>query len=138
MRLKPSYLFFSAAVLGFVLSLTSCKDDDKCQAGSGGNLTIVAQLAHHGDVIPNDSLYPDTVWVKFNVSDWGNAPAGYDLRFIGEFPEDHVHLDGLKCGKYYLYGSGWDSSINMAVKGGKPFETDQQDGELNTTIPVVE
>lgn len=137
-RIKPAHLFIFSSLLGVVLSYTSCKDDEQCNAGSGGNLTIVARLEHHGMVIPNDSLNPDTVWVKFGVSDWANAPAGYDLRVIGEYPEDHVHLEGLKCGKYYLYGSGYDATIQMVVKGGKPFETSQTDGEISTAIPVAE
>jgi hypothetical protein len=136
--MKSSYLFLSCALLGLVFSCSSCKDDDSCTAGTGGNLTIVSKLAHHGDVIPNDSLYPDTVWVKFNATDWANAPQGYDLQVIGVFPEDHIHIEGLKCGKYYLYGSGWDASVSQVVKGGKPFETDQKDGEISTTIPVTE
>lgn len=138
MRIKPAYLFLICALLGVALTYTSCKDEEECVAGSGGNLTVVATLAHHGLTIPNDSLYPDTVWVKFGVSDWANAPAGYDLRVIGEYPEDHVHIEGLKCGKYYLYGSGYDATIQMVVKGGKPFETSQTDGEVSTTIAVVE
>jgi hypothetical protein len=138
MKIKPHYLILWACMGSVVFSFNACKDDDTCKAGTGGNLSIVAKLAHHGMVIPNDSLQPDTVWVKFNASEWANAPTGYDMRVIGEFPEDHVHIDGLQCGKYYLYGSGFDTSINMVVKGGKPIDTDQKDGELVTTIAVTE
>ena len=122
------------------VSCSSCKNDDQttCVGGSGGNLTIVAKIAHHGMVIPNDSLQPDTVWVKYNTQEWSNAPSGYNLRVIGEAGEDHVHLPNLKCGKYYLYGSGFDTSIQQVVKGGIPISTDQSSGELLTTIPVTE
>jgi hypothetical protein len=121
-----------------ILSTSSCKKEDKCIAGTGGSLTIVAKLRHHGELIPNDSLRPDTVWVKFNAKDWGGAPNEYDLRFIGEFPEDHVHLSGLKCGDYYFYASGWDTSIVQLVKGGIPFSTDKESGEIVLDIPVTE
>ena len=131
-------LFVSAAILA--LSCSSCKNDDQntCVGGSGGSLTIVAKIAHHGTVIPNDSLQPDTIWVKYNTQEWSNAPSGYNLRVIGEAHEDHVHLPNLKCGKYYLYGSGYDTSIQQVVKGGIPISTDQSTGELLTTIPVTE
>ena len=138
MKIHFTSFLLPAIACGLILSFSSCKDDTTCKAGTGGNLTIVAKLAHHGTVIPNDSLHPDTVWVKFDASDWSNAPQGYNLRLIGEFPEDHVHIEGLQCGKYYLYGSGFDTSINMVVKGGKPIDTDQKDGELVTTIAVTE
>ena len=131
---------FVASVIAviFVLSSSSCKKEDKCIAGTGGNLTIVAKLRHHGTLIPNDSLKPDTVWIKFNAKDWGGAPSGYDMRVIGEFPEYHVHLSGLKCGDYYFYASGWDTSIVQLVKGGIPFSTDQESGEIVLDIPVTE
>lgn len=138
MKIKLTHLFLTACLGTAIAYLSACKDDNTCKAGSGGNLTIVAKLAHHGTVIPNDSLRPDTVWVKFDAAEWGNAPAGYNLQVIGNFPEDHVHIEGLQCGKYYLYGSGFDTSVNMVVKGGKPIDTDQKDGELVTTIAVTE
>ncbi len=125
-------------VLAAALTTFSCKDDPKCNAGSGGSLTIVAKLEHHTINIPNDSLRPDTVWVKFNATDWASAPSGYDMMLIGEYPEDHVHIEGLQCGQYYLYASGWDTSINQVVRGGIPYNTDQSSGEVIVKIPVTE
>lgn len=121
-----------------LLSFSACKKDNKCDAGSGGNLSLAATLKHHGSVIPNDSLRPDTVWIKYNAQDWNNAPSGSDAMFIGEYPEDHVHITGLKCGDYYLYASGWDNSISMEVKGGRAFSTENDEGELHVDIAVTE
>lgn len=137
MRFNHSFRILALAATA-VVSFSACKDDNDCIGGSGGSLSIVAKLEHHGINIPNDSLRPDTVWVKYNASDWGNAPQGYDLRVIGNYPEDHIHLDGLKCGKYYLYAAGWDNSINMEVRGGIPYETEESSGEVVVKIPVVE
>lgn len=117
---------------------TSCKKDNKCEAGSGGSLTLVVQLRHHNALIVNDSLRPDTVWVKYNAKDWSGAPSGADAVFIGEFPEDHVHISGLKCGDYYLFGSGWDNSVSEIVKGGRAFSTENDSGEESVTIAVTE
>ncbi|MEY4594983.1 MAG: hypothetical protein RIQ47_1393 [Bacteroidota bacterium] len=138
MKINRPLQFLAVTSIAVAISCISCKDDNDCIGGSGGSLTIVAKLEHHGINIPNDSLQPDTVWVKYNASDWGNAPQGYDMRVIGVFPEDHVHIEGLKCGKYYLYASGWDTSINMEVKGGIPYETEESSGEVVVKIPVVE
>jgi hypothetical protein len=121
-----------------ILTFSACKKDNKCDAGSGGSLNLAVTLKHHGNVIQNDSLRPDTVWIKYNAKDWSNAPAGYDIVFIGEYPEDHVHISGLKCGDYYLYASGWDNAISMEVKGGRAFSTENDDGELHVDIAVTE
>lgn len=51
---------------------------------------------------------------------------------------NHVHVEGLKCGQYYLYAAGWDTSISQVVKGGIPYNTDQSTGEVIVKVPVVE
>ncbi|HNP47991.1 MAG TPA: hypothetical protein PKK99_12050 [Bacteroidia bacterium] len=122
----------------FIVFISSCKKTDKCEAGSGGSLTLVAKLTHHSVVIPNDSAQPDTVWVKFNTQDWSGAPTGYDARFIGEEGEDHVHITGLKCGDYYLYAAGLDTSGPFIVRGGRSFSTEQGEGEIQIDVPVTE
>lgn len=137
-RQTLQYLFL-ITVLG-TFTIEACKDDDEnnCIGGSGGSLTMVVKLAHHGVLIPNDSLRPDTLWIKYNVSDWSGAPAGYDKMLIGEYPEDHIHVSGMKCGKYYLYASGWDVDLGEVVRGGIPYETDKSSGEITVTVPVTE
>ena len=136
--MKISNYFISSVILTSAMLVASCKKDNKCEAGSGGSLTIVAQLKHHGSVIINDSIRPDTVWIKYNVQDWSGAPSGSDAMFIGEYPEDHVHIPGLKCGDYYLYASGWDASISEVVKGGRAYSTEQTSGEIPLDIAVTE
>ncbi len=121
------------------LLLQSCGDETNCTAGLGGNLTVAAQLKHHTLVIENHAGYPDTVFVKFNTQDLpGTSPADYDTFFVGEAGEDHVHMAGLKCGDYFLYAAGFDSTINERVTGGIPFSTAQEDGEVSQVIPVTE
>jgi hypothetical protein len=119
--------------------LTFCKKKTECTAGSGGNLTIVAFPQHHGKTIYNKGNYPDTVYIKFNTQDFpGPNPASYDIKFVGDSGEDHVHCHGLQCGNYYLYAVGLDTSINQRVTGGIPFSTSQQSGEIDLNIPVTE
>ncbi len=125
-------------ILIMVVFNTACKKDNKCEAGSGGALTLIAKLKHHAVIIPNDSLRPDTVWIRYNAQDWSSAPSGADAMLVGEFPEDHIHISGLKCGDYYLYASGWDASISQIVTGGRAFSTENSDGELEVDIAVTE
>lgn len=124
------------AIIGLFMFGISCKKDNKCDAGSGGSLTLVTKLKHHGTIIVNDSLQPDTVWIKYNAKDWSGAPNGADATFIGEYPEDHVHVSGLKCGDYYLYAKGWDRT--QVVFGGRAFSTEDDSGELDVDIAVTE
>ena len=120
--------------------ITSCKkDEDKCSAGKGGSLTIVAFPQHHGKAIYNQPTYPDTIYVKFNTQvSPGLSTANYDTYFVGETGEDHVHMEGLKCGDYYFLGAGFDTTINQRVIGGIPYSTEQKEGEIDLNIPVTE
>ena len=135
---KKSILATTAIAITIILFISSCKKDPSCEAGTGGSLTLVAKLKHHGAVIPNDSAQPDTVWIKFNTQDWSGAPSGYDARFVGEEGEDHVHISGLKCGDYYLYGAGLDTAGPFIVRGGRSFSTEQTEGEIEVDISVTE
>ena len=110
-----------------------------CVAGVGGDVTLVAILKHHTMTVASGANYPDTVYLKFNTSNSpGSDLALYDTAFVGEAGEDHVHLEGLKCGHYYIYGTGFDSTINKRVTGGIPYNLTATSGEVDLNIPVTE
>lgn len=125
------------SILFILLTVSSCK---KCKdAGQGGEVTLVAKPQHHGFSILNKASYLDTVYLKFNTKDSPGADlAGYDTYFVGEAGEDHVHLEGLKCGDYYIYAVGYDTTINERVKGGIPYSFSETSGEIDLNIPVTE
>ena len=116
------------------------KDDGTCEyAGLGGNASIVAFPQHHGMPIFGSSAYPDSAYVKFNaIESPGTNTSVYDAVFAGDSAEDHVHLPGLKRGKYYILMSGWDSTIQRRVSGGVPYVLSQTSGEVDLIVPVVE
>lgn len=117
------------------------KDDGSCRyAGTGGNTTIVALPRHHSKPIINSAAYPDTAYVKFNaVESPGDNPSAYDMIVVGDSGEDHVHLEGLKAGKYFIYMTGYDSAVvTHRVKGGIPYTLMQTSGEVDLVIPVTE
>lgn len=136
---------FIGAFIAFALLLSSsCKKQDEeavaeCLAGTPGNLTIKVTLRHHEHTLLNLKNYRDTIYVKYNVQDFPGADISlYDTIYIGEFPEDHVRLTNLKCGKYYLFAVGMESTHYDRVSGGIPFSTEQKEGEVSVTIPVTE
>jgi len=117
------------------------EDDGSCTytAGTGGNVTIVASPKHHGEEIGHDTSYVDSAFVKFNTSEFpGTNPGAYDLVIAGEPGEHHVHIEGLKRGKYYIYMTGWDTTISQRVTGGIPYEVTVSSGEINLDVPVTE
>ncbi len=116
-------------------------DNGSCTytAGEGGNVTIVAFPKHHGMFIVSDSLYLDSAFVKFNATNSPGTTAGaYDKIVVGVAGEDHVHIEGLKRGKYFIFMTGYDSSISQRLTGGIPYEITQKSGEIDLDVPVTE
>lgn len=119
----------------FSVSFTACKKE----AGLGGNTTLICKPEHHAKAIYNQPGYPDSAFIKFNASDFpGDIPSAYDLIVVGEPGEDHVRIEGLKEGKYYIFMTGLDTSINERVKGGIPYELKQDNGEVTVIVLVTE
>ena len=123
------------------------KDNGSCRyAGEGGGVTLVAIPQHHGKAIisgtfsyPDSVSHPDSAFVKFNVVESpGSSPSSYDLHIEGEFGEEHVHVPGLKPGKYFIYMTGYDSTISRFVRGGIPVVISQSSGEMDLNVPVSE
>ncbi len=139
----PTLLLLSLSII----IIASCKKDSStdpttpgvaCIADSGGTKTIIARLEHHTVNIPNQISNPDTVWVKFNAINWSDAPNNFSVRYIGVGGEDHINLTNLKCGNYFLYASGYDTSIASPVFGGINVTLSPSDSIVNKAIPVTE
>ncbi len=124
-------IFLLSSLFVSTLFFVSCK-----KAGLNGNATIVAFPKHHGKAI-----YGATVYVKFNTKDSpGSSSSSYDATFIGEAKEDHVHLEELKQGNYYVFAVGYDSAIRLPVYGGQAITIKRKDRskEQDVDIAVVE
>jgi hypothetical protein len=140
MRLKiqmPGKLIFFSLL---IISVFACKKKEAdepvvCTAGTGGSTTLIVELRHHDLLIPNDSVKPDTVWIKYNAV---NAGAGYDVRKIGIVGDSNVIFNNLKCGNYFLTASGYDRSIGFDVTGGLGITIAENADTVLATVPVVE
>lgn len=110
-----------------------------CSKKEDYNVTIVAFPKHHGMPIVSDSLYPDSAFIKFNATNSpGTSPGDFDRIVVGEANEQHVHIEGLKRGKYFIFMTGFDTVISARVTGGIPYEITQTSGEIDLDIPVTE
>lgn len=151
--MKKSILIIMLAV-SVTASFTSCKkkkgcmdsnsitydseaeeDDGSCQyAGTGGTTRIVAYPKHHGQ-----DTRPYHAYVKFNTQEFpGTNPSAYDLDILADTTENHIELENLKPGKYYIYMTAYDTSISALVVGGIPYTLTQASGEVDLTVPVTE
>jgi hypothetical protein len=118
-------------------TFTACKKKATCTAGHGGNLELVLFPQHHAKPIFSQDAYRDTAYIKFNTQD-APGTSDYDLVIAGEAGEEHIHIPGMKCGSYYIYCTGYDTSIHQRVKGGIPYNTSQTSGEIDINVPVSE
>lgn len=130
MQHMKTILFGSLALC----TAASCsrKENDQT-AGKGGNATLICVPKHH-DVYKN--ILNGKIYIAYNVQD---IPSFYndsaDCLVVDGVPT--ATFSGLKTGKYYLYGTGFDTSITKAVKGGLSYEI-KQETSLQVTVPVTE
>ena len=107
------------------------KPEPEQSAGKGGATTFKITPKHHGRNIDSATIY-----IKYNTQD---LPSTYDdsAKCVMENGKPVATFSGLKKGKYYLYGKGWDPSISEGVKGGVPQNiTEEKTYEI--TLPVTE
>jgi len=132
------------AVISVTAVMISCKKDvdlpiDTCVAGTGGEVMLVLQPEHHGVAIPSIPGYPDSAFIKFNVNEFpGDNPDLYDLVVTGNEGDNYVVVTGLKCGSYYIYMTGKDTSLDERVRGGIPYSFEETSGVKVIKIPITE
>lgn len=119
-------VFVSATILG------GCK-----KAGLGGGASIIAYPQHHGVPIKGASAY-----LKFNTQNAPGSLSEYDhiVTPTATKPEDNLKISGLKPGDYYVYMTGFDSTISLPVQGGIPFSIpySKRNAETKLIVPITE
>ncbi|MBC7865874.1 MAG: hypothetical protein IAF38_23065 [Bacteroidia bacterium] len=134
--MKKQFAFILGSFLAGSIFYSCCKDP-----GFDGGATVVIHLKHHGTLIPNQTSYPDSVFVKAGAEESPGISAGnYDKVFVGEGTSDHVHLQGLKCGKYFIFCTGKDNNGNFRVTGGQGvvIKHKERKKEIEIDIAVTE
>jgi len=120
------------ALVTFSVAFSSCT-----KPGLGGEASILAYPKHHDDPIPNATIY-----IKYDAKEFpGTDLSVYDDAAVATADpgkDPHAHFSNLEKGDYYLYGVGFDSSINDIVTGGIPLEITEKSGEIEIVVPVTE
>lgn len=113
--MKSLLLILSATLLLFE---PACKRRESAGFGGSANLKLIAK--HHGLLIDSCTFY-----IKFNAKD---KPDEYDVirTTIHDASGSYAMLEGMKKGDYYIYGIGWDSTIQEVVMGGLPYEVTEE------------
>jgi len=88
--------------------------DACCKGGTGGNATVVATIFHHTKAITGASVY-----VKYGAKDFpGTTTSAYSASITAANNSNTVTFKDLKCGDYFFYGVGFDSTLSLPVTGG--------------------
>jgi hypothetical protein len=102
------------------LIFAGCKKD-----GTGGDAALGVTAKHHGSTIPGTVIY-----IKYGAEDFpGEDVTQYDASVTAN-SSGYAEIPNLRYGKYYIYGVGFDSSVQETVKGGMPIKikwTDRKD-----------
>ena len=126
-------MWFAAVVLFFAFGCS--------KEGLDGDAILVIKPAHHGVAIVSTAAYQDSVFIKFNVKDAPSDPThDYDALVVGVVGEDHIHIENVKWGDYFIFCTGWDTTINQRVFGGVAVSVKRSErkDEIVVDVPVVE
>lgn len=125
---------FLAMLLMISLTAFSCgKRKDK--GGKGGAATLKVSPKHH-----NAYIQDCTIYLKYDSSiPPSDTTTGYDESVVcvmeGGIPV--ATFTGLRNGKYYIYGYGYDPAVTQNVKGGIPYSITAQ-STVSVNVPVTE
>ena len=125
-RSEHKKLWSAVVLISVAVSLMTCKKN-----ALGGSSTIKGVVMHHSAFIPYSRVY-----IKFNAKDLPSLDTNaYDSHVSADASGNY----SFKCykGDYFLFGYGFDHSINLPVKGGVAVHI-RNDETVNTTVPVTE
>jgi hypothetical protein len=100
--------------------------------GTGGKSTVSGMVMHHEMMIPNAVVY-----IKYGARELpGTDGTAYDASTTADASGNYEFRD-LRKGEYFLYGIGYDNSIQEIVKGGISVEL-KYNKETSIDVPVTE
>ena len=131
--MRTIHILLVLVLMSGVSSFSCTKRKDK--AGKGGAAILKVTPQHH-----SKNIEQCTIYLKYESSvPPSDNTAGYDESAVCvvEGGKPVATFTGLRNGKYYIFGSGYDPDIAMAVKGCIPYEITQQ-ATLSINVPVTE
>jgi hypothetical protein len=121
---------YSCFIIGLMIA-ASCQ-----KAGKGGDASIQGKVLHHEALIPNARIF-----IKYNTSNFpGTDTTKYDDKVQSD-NQGNYKFEGLKKGKYFLYGVGKDGVANgnpFDVVGGARVDINSKKATVQFNVPVTE
>jgi hypothetical protein len=116
-----------ALIFGIVLLTSGCHKE-----GTGGKSSVSGTVKHHAAPIPYCVVY-----IKYGAKEFPGTNTGlYDASVTADGSGNYEFKD-LRKGDYYLYGFGYDPSIQENVSGGIAVKL-KYNKETHTDVPVTE
>lgn len=118
-------------ILGIMalVAFSACKPD----AGLGGSAQIQMTVKHHDELIPGAQIF---IQYGSKLSP-GTSPSAYD-DVVTAGVDAMATFAELEKGDYYLFGRGYDTTIQDSVFGGIPITIKKNGDIVITDLPVVE
>ena len=125
--MKPINLLLGITII--LSTVCACKKE-----GKGGKATITGHVKHHEVHIPDAIVY-----IKYGATELpGTNASDYDDQAVASSGDGHYEFEELKKGDYYLYSTGYDSTISEIVLGGTPVKIKKKSEIVEIDIPVAE
>lgn len=107
--MKTINILLAPTLLFLFFGIASCKKN-----GTGGKASLHV-MVYNGST----PIKASTIYVKFGTQTQPtDAKNNFDLKVQGEEDDNHVHIEDLRVGEYYLYAVGYDSLAKKNVEGG--------------------
>lgn len=123
-------------VFASLFTIASCQPDKKASVGGKGGAATINIYPQHHTIAKN--IINGKVYIRYGLL---NAPANgqYDDSAACTNHDSLLSCSftGLNNGDYYFLATGYDTSINQAVKGGSPYTITQQ-AVQSFNLPVSE
>ena len=116
-----------------ILALAALAVACEPEPGPGGKAEIRGVAAHHATVIP-----ATRVFIKYDANESpGTLSSLYDDSTVAG-SDGRFDFSELQRGVYYLYGIGWDSTIDQEVRAGMPVVLTEKNEIEDVILPVTE
>lgn len=114
-------------VVGISVFAVACKKE-----GTGGKSSVSGAVKHHATTVPNAIVY-----IKYGATEFpGTDVSKYDASTVAT-ASAHYEFKELQKGDYYLYATGYDSTIQHQVAGGVGVVLKKNEAKTSD-VPVTE
>jgi hypothetical protein len=134
-----TYSILGIIIAFFLMSNSGCiKRRNEVVAGKGGQNVLLIFPQHH---LVANNLIQIKSYIKYNTLDLPSN-GQYDDSATGSrnssYPDVFATFNELQPGNYYIYVTGYDTSVRQNIKGGISFSLPDNASPTSVIVPVSE